>query len=156
MQQIDDYLRLRIKINIMRFIKVITEHTQESLDKFVLGLDVFTLERFNNVYNSFNYVEFENKNKTTAMYAAITHFQIETLFLEYVKHEINFSYEDITRNVLFGDLPTLEDEEKNKNLQAMTRLFIEDFLDIDTVLEKIKERGMESINETDIRVLESH
>jgi len=140
----------------MKFIKVITEHTQESLNKFVLSLDPFTLERFFNIYSCFNYVEFEVENKLTAMYATISDNQIEKLFLEYVKHEINFCYEDITKNVLFGDLPTLEDEEKNKNLQAMTKLFIEDYLDTDTVLEKIKERGMESINETDIRVLESH
>lgn len=140
----------------MKFIKVITEHTQESLNKFVLSLDQFTLEHFCNIYSSFNYIEFEIENGFTAMYATISDNQIEKLFLEYVKHEINFSYEDITKNVLFGEFPKLEDEEKNNNLQAITKLFVEDYLDVNTVLEKISKMGIKSINEIDKRVLESH
>jgi hypothetical protein len=140
----------------MKFIKVITAHTQEEVDSLVAEFDEITFDRIFKLYTSFNYVEFNNESGKTAMYAAIEEGQIKQLFSEFVKQEIQFSYEDITKQVLFGTIPTLENEELNNNLQSIASMFIDDNLDTNVVLDKISELGMASISERDKKVLESH
>jgi len=139
----------------MKFIKVITEHTQEEMDGLVSEFDEITFDRLLNLYNSFNYVEFYTEEGKTAMYASLNVRQIEQLFSEFIKHEVKFSFEDVTKQVLFGNLPVLEDEKLNKNLQGILNLFIDENLDTDIVLDKIGELGINSISERDKEVLNS-
>jgi len=140
----------------MKFIKIVTSHTQEEVDKLVSEFDEITFDRIFNLYNSFSYVEFNNESGKTAMYASIEEFQIKQLISEFIQNEIQFSYEDITKQVLFGTIPTLEKEELNNNLQAIANLFIDENIDADVVLDKINEMGIESISERDKKVLQSH
>jgi hypothetical protein len=139
----------------MKFIKVITEHTQEEMDGLVSEFDEITFDRLLNLYNSFNYVEFYTEEGKTAMYASLYEHQIEQLFSEFIKHEVKFSYEDTTKQILFGNLPILEDEKLNKNLQGILNLFIDENLDTDVVLDKISEMGISSISERDKKILNS-
>lgn len=139
----------------MKFIKIVTSHTQEEVDKLVSEFDEITFDRIFNLYNSFSYVEFNNESGKTAMYASIEEFQIKQLISEFIQNEIQFSYEDITKQVLFGTIPTLEKEELNNNLQAIANLFIDENIDADVVLDKINEMGIESISERDKKILNS-
>lgn len=139
----------------MKFIKIITEHSQEEIDSLVCGFDEITFDRLLQLYNSFNYVEFYTEEGKTAMYAELNERQIEQLFSEFVKQEVKFSYEDITKQVLFGNLPVLEKEELNKNLQGILNLFIDENLNTDIVLDKINEMGITAISERDKKVLNS-
>jgi len=139
----------------MKFIKVITEHTQEEMDGLVSEFDEITFDRLLNLYNSFNYVEFYTEEGKTAMYASLNVRQIEQLFSEFIKHEVKFSFEDITKQVLFGTIPKIENEEKNNCLEAIVNMFIDENLDTDVVLDKINELGITSISERDKKVLEA-
>ena len=139
----------------MKFIKVTTEHTQEELDGLVSELDKITFDRLLALYDSFSYIEYYNENNKSAMYAALNDNQIKQLFSEFMKQEVKFSYEDITKQVLFGNLPVLKNRELNKDLQGILDLFIDENLDTDIVLDKINEMGINSISKRDKRVLNS-
>lgn len=71
--------------------------------------------------------------------------------LEYVvslfyKYEVRFAIEDITGDFLIGRV-SIDDKDFQK--------YLLENLDIDTVLDKINELGIESLTKTDIEVLES-
>ncbi len=140
----------------MKFIKVVTSHTQEDIDNLIPKLDEIEYKRLFNLYSSFSYVEFNNESGYTAMYASMTDPQIKQLFSEFLKQEIKFSYEDITKEILFGNSIKLEDEQLNNNLQAIISVFIDENLDADVVLDKISEMGINAITELDRKVLEEH
>jgi len=71
--------------------------------------------------------------------------------LEYVvalfyKYEVKFSIEDITNDFLIGRV-SIDDNDFQK--------YLLENLDIDTILDKINEFGIESLTKTDIEILES-
>lgn len=71
--------------------------------------------------------------------------------LEYVvslfyKYEVRFAIEDITNDFLIGRV-SIDDKDFQK--------YLLENLDIDTVLDKINELGIESLTKADIEVLES-
>lgn len=90
-----------------------------------------------------------------AMYALIREHSIEKLLQEYIKWEVDFSYADITKPVLFSKLkPQINNEQDNLQLQGIVEGFLEDFVDIDMVLDKISEdKGMQTLTEHEKRIL---
>lgn len=141
----------------MKFIKVITKHTSEELDIILNGLDSFSFEFMLSLYESFRYVEIDLPNGHNVLFAAIEDNQIEKLMSEFVKNEIDFTYEDITKLILYGETLKIEDEEKLKTLNIIIDEFIENNLDTDFVLEKLHElKDVKYLNQRDLKVLENH
>jgi hypothetical protein len=140
----------------MKFIKVITKHTREDVDNIVSQLSKIHKEILTNLYSNFNHVEYTSEEGFVGMYAVVDEKTIEKLFSEYVKCGIGFSFEDLTKSVLYGKVPAMPREEEDLNLLAIVNEFMEDNLDADVVLDKISESGMESLTERDKKVLITH
>jgi hypothetical protein len=139
----------------MKFIKVTTKHTREQIDKIVSQMDSWSLKNLAKLYDSFKYIEFSTEKGSISMYATIPQDKIEHLFSEYIKWSIDFSFEDITKFVLFGDIPEIIGEQKSADLNALIKKFKEENLDTNTVLDKISENGIHSLTEQDKIVLRS-
>lgn len=140
----------------MKFIRVITKHTSEEMDKIVSSFDDITFQIMLRFYETFSHVEYVTEDGFVAMYAVIDEKSIEKLFHEYIKWDVDFSYEDITRPVLLSKLvPEIKNEQENASLKLMIETFLEDNLDVDTVLDKISEdKGLHTLTEREKRVLE--
>jgi hypothetical protein len=144
------------EIGTMKFIKVITKHTRQDIDLIVGQMDSFSMKRLFELYNSFKNIEFTTGDGYVGMYAVISEHEIEHLFSEYVKWSISFSFEDITKSILFGNCPEIEGEQKVLDFTALMKDFVEENLDTNTVLDKISEIGFHSLTEQDKRILQAH
>ena len=140
----------------MKFVKVITKHTDEEIDNMIAQLDEVSFELMLSLYESFKYVEVHNEDKHSVMYAEIQEKQLEKLMLHFLRQGVDFSYEDITKSVLYGYVPKLEKEEDNAKLKAIIDVFVDENLDTDTVLDKISEIGLNNLTERDKKVLQEH
>jgi len=140
----------------MKFVKIITKHTNAELDKILAELDNFSFETLLHLYESFQYIEIEMSNGHSVLYAGIEEKQIEKLMSEYVKNEIDFTYEDITKSILYGELPQIEKEEDSKKLLTIINQFLDENLDKDTVLEKLSEAkyDIKQLSKRDLQVLQ--
>lgn len=141
----------------MKFISIITKHTAEEMDKIVSQFDDVTFELMLNFYGTFAHIEYVTEDGCVAMYAVIHEKSIKKLMTEYVKWNVDFSYEDITRPVLLSKhVPEIKNEQENAGLKLMIEGFLEDNLDVDAVLDKISEdKGMHTLTERETRVLQS-
>lgn len=144
---------LTLKTNIMKFIKLTVKHNLQHIEDMVTKLDKSYIEKMNELYDSFKCVEFTTVEGLEVMYAVVDDFIIEKLFKEYMNCEISFSYEDITKSVLFGQIPEISREEE-KHLDYLISEFIDENLELDIVLDKINECGISSLTDKDRRILE--
>ena len=140
----------------MKFIKVETKHTRQDINNIVSKLENVEVEILTKLYSTFKHIEYKTKEGFVGMYAAIDDESIEKLFAEYIKSSIGFSYEDLTKSILYGNVPEMEDDNEQLNLNYIAKQFVEENLITDVVLEKILESGLESLSEFDKKVLEAH
>jgi hypothetical protein len=138
----------------MKFIKIIVNNTSEELDLIISELDSVSFDFAMKIYDTQKHVEFDLEDGRGVMYAEMEEQQVKDWLAMYVKYGVNFSYEDITRSVLFREIPPVN-EEKREQLEAMIELFIEDNLDSDTVLDKISEVGYDKLTEQDFKILQT-
>jgi 16S rRNA U1498 N3-methylase RsmE len=94
--------------------------------------------------------------KTVCVYAILDDKTIETLVSKYIKLGISFKYEDVSRYVLFGNVPEVDEELSQNELNDMIHYFVGENLDIDIVLDKINELGISQLTEVDKKILELH
>lgn len=136
----------------MKFIKITVKNTEAEIDNIISEFDSISFEFIKNLYEMQKYIEFDLEDGRNVMYVEISESKASQLLSIYVKYGVDFSYEDITKFVLFGNVPFVN-EEKCEDLKALIKIFIEDNLDTDTVLDKINEMGINSISEQDKKVL---
>ena len=139
----------------MKFIKITVNNTNEEVDAILSDFDSTSLGFVGKLYLNVKHIEFDLEDGRGMMYAEMEERQVNKLLSIYVKYGVDFSYEDITKFVLFGNIPPVN-EEKCEELKALIKLFIEDNLDTDTVLEKISEVGYHKLTECDFKVLQAH
>jgi len=152
----------------VRFIKIVTSHTNPQLESMILsrGLSEMELENIEKVYNKFKFIEYLDNSENICMFLCIHRNHIIELFDLYLKLDMSFKYEDVTTSALFGVLKSqykIELEGKSidyvSNNFPLIDKFIDDFVDnnleVDDVLDKINELGKDSLNEKDLLVLKS-
>ena len=152
----------------VRFIKIVTSHTNPQLESMILsrGLSEMELENIEKVYNKFKFIEYLDNSENICMFLCIHRNHIIELFDLYLKLDMSFKYEDVTTSALFGVLKSqykIELEGKSidyvSNNFPLIDKFIDDFVDnnleVDDVLDKINEFGKDSLNEKDFLVLKS-
>lgn len=139
----------------MKFISIITAHTKDFLQEIVKGLDIESIERQKVIYQKFEHIEHTLENGCVGMFAIIDDITLEKLLAEYNNCNIIFEITDITKDVLFGLNPNTCDIDKQGTLLFMTRRFVRENITLDIVLDKIKEKGVESLTLTDKKILES-
>lgn len=137
----------------MKFIKVITKHTPQDIKDINSKLDAHYTEMLLDLYDTFNYIRFCTEDGFLAMYAVLEETKIAQLHSEWIKWSINFVCEDITKFVLFGNVPEIYGTEEKRILNDIVREFIENNLDTDTVLDKINEMGFHNLTDKDKKVL---
>ena len=137
----------------MKFIKIETEHTMAQLDSIsdsILGVDSNILV---DIYNKHDYINLKNDIGNTCTYIIIDS-KLDELIKIYNKYNIKFIAYDITKEVLFNLVKSdgfVYDSFINKFIDN----YINNNIDVDVVLDKINELGINSLNERDNSVLKN-
>lgn len=141
-----------------RFIKVTTNLTKPEVDAVLNALSNEEKLNIISLYDSFTHVETIEADETVSMFAVIHQNVITDVFDLYVKMGINFKFEDITEQVLFSCFESTNYSETAEQLNAMVKEYINNHLDVDTVLDKINKVGngsTECLNTKDLEILAS-
>jgi hypothetical protein len=139
----------------MKFINIITKHTKGSLEDILGKLSKAYIDIIKEIYLEFEHIEYTTTNDWVGMYAAIEENTLKKLQEVYNKCGVNFTTTDITKEVLFSDDPKLSDVLKQGDLMFMCRKFRRENITVDIILDKLSERGVESLSFTDKKLLES-
>lgn len=139
----------------MKFVNIVTLHTSNSLELISNELSEVLVDELKSLYQTFEHLEYTLENGHVGMFAVIDEHTLTKLVTEYIKCGINFSVTDITKETLFGNIPIILGFEKQSELNQLIRDFISDNLSLDIVLEKINEKGEDSLSYFDKLVLKS-
>jgi hypothetical protein len=144
----------------MNFINVKTKSTQSEINEILFTMSVSDVKRIENLYSSFDFVEYTDDNDLECMFCVIDNYHLSKLSECYKGFSINFEFVDLTKEV-FYDIPfriTYKNQFKKPIVSRVINLISEfkfNYTDIDIVLDKINERGIDSLTDFDKNVLES-
>jgi hypothetical protein len=144
----------------MNFINVKTKSTQSEINEILFTMSVSDVKRIENLYSSFDFVEYTDDNDLECMFCVIDDYHLSKLSECYKGFSINFEFVDLTKEV-FYDIPfriTYKNQFKKPIVSRVINLISEfkfNYTDIDIVLDKINERGIDSLTDFDKNVLES-
>jgi hypothetical protein len=130
------------------FYRIDTNLTKEQSEKIVDSLTPIEVERLDS-YKLKAYDMEVNGKLSSFIITSRSIFTRLVLFLR--QKEIEFQYEEITDDVLNGDIHF-----KGTLFESDVEDFIKDNLTVDHVLDKINKFGIESLTEFDRNILESH
>jgi hypothetical protein len=130
------------------FYRIDTNLTKEQSEKIVDSLTPIEVERLDS-YKLKAYDMEVNGKLSSFIITSRSIFTRLILFLR--QKEIEFQYEEITDDVLNGDIHF-----KGTLFESDVEDFIKENLTVDHVLDKINKFGIESLTEFDRNILESH
>ncbi len=135
----------------VKFIKIATKHTKDEFSDLTAHLSRLELELLGRLYSKFLYVEYLDENELECIMAVIHTNYIGDLIQVYTESNLDFTYEDLTKDVFFSRIDT---EPFTDGMLELVNQFIDDYLDSDIVLDKINECGIKSLTTKDKQILE--
>ena len=144
----------------MKLIKIDSKHTTSQMNEIVNNMSSFQIERVENLYRQFDYVDWENVDGTISSIISIPESLIGELYGTWASISPDFSFKtiDLTKDALFGKIDTKSfglSSDKLSQLDYILDKFIESNIDIDVILDKINELGIGSLTQKDILILQS-
>ena len=135
----------------MKFLKITTGKSLDSSEKSLSPTDIEVIETF---FGKFDNQTFE-VDGIMGSFISIHENDIPKLCGLLTRYFNKFKYEDITKQVLYGrfDMTPYNVEGETNLFDYTMSSFITSNLDIDTVLNKIIQFGMDSLSSVDTKVL---
>ena len=142
----------------MRFYNLITESTQDDLDRILMKMSMPEIEYIEKLYKNFKSVEYTDKTGMECMYIITDDNVKEKLEKLYNSHNIKFKMIDITHDIFFDNsIKTNYKNQYQKNVRIdifnLAKKYKEDWTTSDIVLDKILEKGINSLTDFDYSVL---
>jgi hypothetical protein len=145
----------------MKFINVKTKSTQIEIDEILFNMSMSDVKKVETLYSNFDFVEYTDDNGFECMFCVIDDHYLSKLSECYKGFSIKFDFIDLTKEV-FYDIPfriTYKNQYKKPIVSRVINLISEfkfNYTDVDIILDKINERGIDSLTDFDKNVLENY
>lgn len=144
----------------MRFYKIVTSHNQSYIDEIIMGLSTTETDYITNLYSQISMVEYTDESGNECMYALLDKILIEKLDNLYRKYAIKFEVFDLTKEVIFDNYIKIKykdskERDVKNDIIYLIKEFKSNWVTKDDILDKILEKGIESLTDSDLGILES-
>lgn len=144
----------------MNFYQVTTRLTQYDINKIILKMSVPETDYINKLYEQISMVEYTDDNNFECMFAIVDDFLFNKISNLYQKYEIDFETKDLTKEVILDTHFRIKfDNCYGRSVQLDVLRLIKEFknnwISKDDILDKILEKGIESLTDFDLDVLNS-
>jgi len=138
----------------MKLIKFTTNLTDKEVLEKVESLPMIEKEFIYKMSLEIDYLDFQDKFGKSGMFAVVDDWYINKINEFYTKLKINYKIVDLTKEAFMGDKIDVTyfnelNENISKEVKDLIYKFKEDFTDVDVVLDKILEKGIDSLTEFD-------
>lgn len=132
--------------------------TEESVNKIIENLDSALFDAFKELVYSIDYVEFVDERGFESSLCSLSEIELDQTkkLMDAIYGSDRYRCEDVTSDVIMGrhELKSIEEGKEEQAKQLMQR-HMDEYLTKDDVLDKISELGMDSLTNTDYKILES-
>jgi hypothetical protein len=144
----------------MRFYQIISNRNQSEIDEIIISMSYTEVEHMLSVYEKISMVEYTDENGYECMFAILDDYLIKKISDIYTKYSIVFKLNDITKDIIFDnkikiDYKNQYDNPAEGQILKLINEFKSNWISKDDILDKIIEKGVNSLSEFDIKLLES-
>ena len=144
----------------MKFYQITTRLNQDDINKIILKMSVPETEYINKLYGQISMVEYTDDSNFECMFAILDDFLFQKISNLYQKYEIKFQIKDLTKEVILDTNFRIRfDNCYGRSVQLDVIKLIKDFknncISKDDILDKILEKGIDSLTDFDLDILSS-
>lgn len=144
----------------MRFYKITTNYNQDKINEVIMNMTSSEVDYVIKIYGQLSMVEYTDENGFECMFAILDNYLIEKLNDIYKKYSLNFNVIDITKDIIFDEpirtkYKTYSGKSANKAIQELIKEFKNNWVSKDDILDKILEKGINSLTKLDLKILKS-
>lgn len=143
----------------MKFYKVTTKHTQFEINEIILNMTTAEVEYIKELYDSLSIVEYTDSDGFECMYAILNDVYLSRILDTYESYSLKYKISDITKDVINDDIEINYKNEFGKSVRVeivnLIKKFKKKYVSKDDILDKILEKGMNSLSKEDLKILKS-
>ncbi len=144
----------------MKFYNLITEHNQAEIDRLISKMSNTELEIVNSIYREFSAVEYTNELGLECMFAILDEHLVDKISTLYNSYNLKFKLLDFTDKVKYDDhikIDFINEKGRSvkKDILDLVKKYKSDWISKDDVLDKIIEKGIDSLTDLDLDILSS-
>jgi hypothetical protein len=144
----------------MRFYKITTTHTQDYINNIIRKMSSTETEYISNLYSQIPMVEYTDDEDFECMFVILDEYLLSKLQNLYIRYYIKFEIHDLTKDIILDKRFNINFENcYRRSVQLEIASLIKDFkknwISKDDILDKILEKGIESLTDFDLDILNS-
>jgi len=144
----------------MRFCKITTTHNQVEINDIIISMSTAETDYIIKLYGQIPMVEYTDENGFECMFAILDDSLIEKISELYKKYSLKFTVIDLTNDVIFDNPFKIKFKNERgklveKNVLKLIKEYKSNWITKDDILDKIIDKGMDSLTKFDLGVLKS-
>jgi hypothetical protein len=144
----------------MNFYQITTRLTQDDINSIILKLSIPETDYINKLYSQISMVEYTDDNNFECMFAILDDFLFDKINNLYQKYEINFKSKELTKDIILDTHFRIKfnncyGRSVQLDVLKLIKEFKNNWISKDDILDKILEKGIDSLSDFDLEVLNS-
>lgn len=144
----------------MKFYKLTTPHSQDYISEIIKNMSEAETDYVKSLYCKISMVEYTDELGCECMFAILDDFLVSKLEDIYTNYNIKFNVIDMTKKIVLDDEFQIKYKDYNnrsvqKNILNLIKEYKSNWITKDDILDKILEKGMSSLTNFDLEILNS-
>jgi len=142
----------------MKFYNVITTNKQFEIDEIIMNMSNAEVDAIQNLYDSMSMTEYTNESGHECMFVILNEFYLSRLEGFLNKYSLSFKTIDLTKEVIFDEIFNINFKNQfgrsmENDILKLINEFKTNWVTKDDILDKIIEKGIDSLTEIDLDIL---
>ena len=144
----------------MKIYNIKTKNTQDEIDKIIMKMSVPELDFITNLYSKISMVEYTDEIGFECMFVILDDYYLSKIKDCYKSYNLIFEVFDITKIVVFDENIKIRyknyfGQSRQLEIASLFKKYKNNWITKDDVLDKILEKGINSLTDFDLDVLNS-
>jgi hypothetical protein len=144
----------------MKIYNIKTKNTQDEIDKIIVKMSVPELDYITNLYSKISMVEYTDEVGFECMFAILDDYYLSKIKDCYNSYNLIFEVFDITKVVVFDEHIKIRyknyfGQSRQLEIASLFKKYKKNWITKDDILDKILEKGIDSLTDFDLDVLNS-
>ncbi len=144
----------------MKIYNVKTRNTQDEIDDIIMNMSQTEVDYITSLYSKILMVEYTDEVGFECMFAILDDYYLSKIKDCYNSYSLIFEIFDITKEVIFDEKIKIRyknylGQSKQLEIASLFKKYKKDWITKDDILDKILEKGIDSLTDFDLDVLDS-
>ena len=144
----------------MKIYNIKTKNTQDEINEIIRNMSTPEVDYITNLYSKISMVEYTDEKGFECMFVILDDFYLKKIKECYSLYNLTFEVIDITKIVIFDENIKIRfknyfGQSQQLEISSLFKKYKNDWITKDDILDKIIEKGINSLTDFDLQVLDS-